>query len=75
VDEDGNGIPSVTITFRGGTEATTVTDAEGKFSRSGLRGTVTISAAKNGYTITEEFVVAGVDENITFVARIDQDSV
>jgi hypothetical protein len=72
VDEDGNGIPSVTITFRGGTEATTVTDAEGKFSRSGLSGTVTISAMKNGYTITEEFVVAGVDENITFVARIDQ---
>jgi hypothetical protein len=72
VDEDGNGIPSVTITFRGGTEATTVTDAEGKFSRSGLRGTVTISAAKNGYTITEQFVVTGVDENITFVARIDQ---
>ncbi len=72
VDEDGNDISSVTITFRGDSEATTVTDAEGKFSRGGLRGTVTISAAKNGYTITEQFVVTGVDENITFVARIDQ---
>jgi hypothetical protein len=70
VDEDGKGIPSVTITFRGDTEATTITDSEGNFSRSGLSGTVFIHASKAGYTLTGPITVKGADDDITFIARL-----
>jgi hypothetical protein len=60
----------VTITFRGDTEATTITDSEGNFSRSGLSGTVFIHASKAGYTLTGPITVKGADDDITFIARL-----
>ena len=70
VDELGQGVPSVTIAFTGDTSGSVVTDAEGNFSRSGLSGTVTLTAAKAGYTFTDPIEVRGADDNITFIATI-----
>lgn len=71
VDEDGRGIPTVSIAITGGTTANIVTDGSGNFSRSGLSGTVTITATKTGYTITGPIVVTGADDNLTFIATPD----
>jgi len=47
-DESGTPIPGVTILFSG-PYGTTKTDTQGTWSKSGLRGTVTISPLKDGY--------------------------
>ena len=70
VDGDGRGIPVVVISFSGTTE-TEVTNNQGEFTREGLEGTVTISASKDGYTISEPIEVSGPRSSITFIAQED----
>lgn len=67
VDMSGEGIPSVIITFVGTETVTAVTNAEGEFNRSGLKGSVVITAEKDGYDISRIFTVNGPDSNLTFV--------
>lgn len=71
IDEDGTGIPTVSITITGDATASIVTDAQGNFNRSGLSGTVTITATKTGYAITGPVQVSGDDDNVVFIATKD----
>ena len=70
MDGEGIGIPVVVISFSGTTE-TEVTNNQGEFTREGLEGTVTISASKDGYTISEPIEVSGPRSSITFIAQED----
>ena len=65
VDSEGQGVPAVTITIAGDTEATIITDSNGEFSKDGLTGSVKITGAKEGLIVDGTFDVSGRD-NLTF---------
>lgn len=69
VDSEGQGVPAVTITIAGDTEATIITDSNGEFSKDGLTGSVKITGAKEGLIFDGTFDVSGPEDNLTFVAR------
>jgi len=69
VDDQSRGIPSVSITFAGDATGTALTDAQGNFTRSGLTGSVKITATKDGYEIADSFDVDGPDDIIVFLAK------
>ncbi len=71
VDDAGEGIPSVTVTFTFADDSfvTAVTNSSGDFSKSDLEGAVTIKAEKTGYNIPGFFKVNGEERNITFIGN------
>jgi|LSQX01.2.fsa_nt_gb hypothetical protein len=73
-DQAGQGIPSVTITVElaDGSKLTAITRANGEYTQSGISGTVTVSAAKDGYSFSGPVTVSGPNENVDFVGRADE---
>lgn len=65
VDSNGDGIPDVTIGFSGSFGIAT-TNSEGKWSKDGLRDTVTITPVKDGW-VFESRQVSKRDQNVDFV--------
>jgi len=51
-DELDQGISNVTITFSGGYSGTTTTDANGNWSKEGLKGTVLVTPTKESWSFT-----------------------
>lgn len=71
-DTQGQGISDVTIIVTGGINTTTTTDQNGSWSLSGLTGTVTIAAAKDGYTFTpESHQKSGPSNSVNFTGTPD----
>ena len=70
IDSGGNGISGVTLTFGGGF-GTVTTGNDGRWNKSGLSGTVTITPSKDGWAfepISRE--VAGAANSIFFVGTL-----
>jgi predicted small secreted protein len=65
VDSNGNGIPNVTLGFSGSFGVAT-TDNNGKWSKVGLNGNVTITPVKDGWTF-ETKKVTKADSNVNFI--------
>ena len=55
LDADGNGIAGVTVGFSGGF-GTAVTDSNGKWSKDGLSGNVTVTPVKEGWVFDPESI-------------------
>jgi len=67
VDEDGDGIEGVVISFDAG-YGTTESDEEGKWSKKGLEGEVEISASMEGYSFAPGvYKITASRENVNFV--------
>jgi|LSQX01.2.fsa_nt_gb hypothetical protein len=70
VDSNGNGIPDVTLGF-GGSFGVAMTDDNGKWSKVGLNGDVTIAPVKDGWTFeTRKVTKADSNVNFTGIKRI-----
>jgi hypothetical protein len=71
-DSNGEGIPDVTLTFNNGTLGETTTTSDGRWSKSGLSGTVTVTPIKNGWTfnpVNKQITVPSA--NVDFMAIKD----
>jgi hypothetical protein len=63
------GLADVTIAATGGYTGAERTDQDGRWSMSGLRGTVTITPAKNGYTFSPmSTIVSSARDDVDFTA-------
>jgi len=63
------GLDGVTIAATGGYTGAERTDQDGRWSMSGLRGTVTITPAKNGYTFSPmSTIVSSARDDVDFTA-------
>ncbi|NMA60691.1 MAG: carboxypeptidase regulatory-like domain-containing protein [Firmicutes bacterium] len=71
VDNAGRGIPSVTVIFAGGKTVTAITNSQGEFTKTGLSGSVKVSAAKDGYTFTGPDIVEGPADEVVFVGTVE----
>lgn len=66
-DDEGRPIENVTLNFSGTTDTAT-TDRDGKWSRSGLSGTATVTPVHDDYTFDPESVdVSGAASDVNFV--------
>ncbi len=69
-DENGNGLKEVSIVFSGGYSGFVHTDASGKWSQTGLNGTVTITPQGHALSFTPAKIdVISPDNNINFVGK------
>lgn len=66
VDGHGTGISSVLLSFNEGEFGTAETDSAGKWRKDGLKGTVTINAAKDGWEF-ESKIVTKASTNVDFI--------
>ena len=66
-DSEGSGIADVVLTFSGG-YGIAKTGGDGRWNKSGLRGTVTITPSKEGYVfVPSSRQVSGASSNVDFV--------
>lgn len=68
-DQDGNGIGNVTIAYDGEVSGTTITASSGRFEITGLLGSTTISAAKEGWVFSEPQVVEKASSAVNFTGQ------
>lgn len=69
VDQNGSPIEDVTLSF--GEFGIAITDPQGRWSKSGLKGSVVIEPAKDGWTFTPRSVtVDGPNNDIKFVGNV-----
>ncbi len=74
VDNSGNGIPEVTLTFSGGISGSVKTDAAGHWQMDAVNGTVTITPTKVSWRFEPQFAtVTKASDNINFTGTFSQE--
>src|SRR5690554_50529 len=65
-DQTGTGISEVSIIYEGSVSGTTSTKSDGKYEITGLKGTTTIRASKEGWVFSEPQTVDRASSTVDF---------